>query len=103
MAFAFEVKDYPNDLKQRFDSSTTSFGVLHGRDMSGKVVIITGANCGIGYECSRALAMHGTHVIMACRDLAKAQDAIKKIKETRVCWPININMNCWHRTELPAS
>ncbi|XP_045474406.1 retinol dehydrogenase 12-like isoform X1 [Harmonia axyridis] len=44
-------------------------------DMNGKVVIITGANGGIGYETSKELARRGATVIMACRNLATASKA----------------------------
>ena len=40
-------------------------------------VIITGANAGIGRETAKALATIGARVVLACRNLAKA-DAAKK-------------------------
>lgn len=43
-----EEKDSPTDIRQRFDASTHALQILHGRDLGGKVAIITGANCGIG-------------------------------------------------------
>jgi NAD(P)-dependent dehydrogenase (short-subunit alcohol dehydrogenase family) len=44
-------------------------------DQRGRVIFITGANSGIGYETTRALAKKGAKVIMACRDLNKANEA----------------------------
>lgn len=45
-----------------------------------KIAIITGANTGIGYETALDFARRGAHVIMACRDLKKAEQAILEIK-----------------------
>ena len=47
--------------------------------MNGKTVIITGANCGIGYTTALELANRQARVIMACRDLDKAEKAAKTI------------------------
>jgi NAD(P)-dependent dehydrogenase (short-subunit alcohol dehydrogenase family) len=44
-------------------------------DMTGKVVIITGANSGLGLESTKALAAKGATVVMACRNLSKAETA----------------------------
>ncbi|XP_016431482.1 retinol dehydrogenase 12-like [Sinocyclocheilus rhinocerous] len=46
-----------------------------------KTVIITGANTGIGKETVRDLAKRGARVIMACRDLEKAEAARKELME----------------------
>ncbi|CAM9418498.1 unnamed protein product [Ectocarpus fasciculatus] len=48
-------------------------------NMSGKVVIITGSNTGVGYETAKALVNMGAHVIMACRSEEKALKAIENI------------------------
>lgn len=48
LAFATEEKEFPMDIRQRFDGSSSALQVLHGRDLNGKLAIITGANCGIG-------------------------------------------------------
>ncbi|CAM9358691.1 unnamed protein product [Ectocarpus sp. 8 AP-2014] len=48
-------------------------------NMSGKVVIITGSNTGVGYETAKALVNMGAHVIMACRSEEKARKAIENI------------------------
>lgn len=57
--------------------------VLHGRDLSGKVAIVTGSNTGIGFETARSLAKHGCHVVFACRNLTLAEDAINQIRKER--------------------
>lgn len=46
---------------------------------SGKLALITGANSGIGFQAARELARAGATVILACRDLKKAEAARKAI------------------------
>ena len=49
-------------------------------DQTGRVAIVTGANSGIGWDTARALAQKGATVIMACRNLQKANPAADQIK-----------------------
>ena len=41
----------------------------------GKVVIVTGSNSGTGYGTAQKLASRGATVVMACRNLAKCEEA----------------------------
>lgn len=50
--------------------------------MRGKVVIVTGANTGIGKETTRLLVKQGATVVMACRSESKAQAARSDIVAT---------------------
>ena len=50
-------------------------------DQTGRIAIVTGANSGLGYESSLALASKGAEVIMACRNLEKGQSAYHDIKQ----------------------
>ena len=48
-------------------------------DLSGKVIIVTGANSGIGYEAAKEFARKGAQTILACRSMDKAKTALDQI------------------------
>ncbi|CAG2182772.1 unnamed protein product, partial [Oppiella nova] len=47
--------------------------------LDGRVVIITGANAGIGKETAYQLSLRGAKIIIGCRDELRAENAIKEI------------------------
>ncbi len=51
-------------------------------DQTGRIILITGANSGIGLEAARAAAEHGASVVLGCRNHAKAEAAVATIRTT---------------------
>nr|XP_045748060.1 WW domain-containing oxidoreductase [Mirounga angustirostris] len=89
---AFTVDDNPTKptSRQRYDGSTTAMEILQGRDFTGKVVVVTGANSGIGFETAKSFALHGAHVILACRNVTRASEAVSQI------------LGEWHKAKVEA-
>ncbi|XP_065281167.1 retinol dehydrogenase 12-like isoform X2 [Dermacentor albipictus] len=53
-------------------------------DLSGRTVVITGANTGIGYETARQLALRGARLVLGCRNEERARRAVERLcAETR--------------------
>jgi len=48
--------------------------------LDGKTVVVTGANSGLGFEATRALAAKGATVVMACRSVERGADAAAEIR-----------------------
>jgi NAD(P)-dependent dehydrogenase (short-subunit alcohol dehydrogenase family) len=48
--------------------------------MTGRVIIVTGGNSGIGFEIAKYLAEGGNDVILACRNQDRGDEAVAKIK-----------------------
>ena len=49
-------------------------------DLGGSTAVVTGANSGIGYHTAYQLAAHGARVVLACRDLTRAEQAAERIR-----------------------
>lgn len=63
-----------------FGAQTTADEVLEGKDLTGRTAFITGGYSGLGQETARAMAARGAHVIIAGRDLGKAETAAQEIR-----------------------
>ena len=50
-------------------------------DQQGRLALVTGANSGLGFYTSRALAAKGAQVVMACRTMEKGQAAADLIRK----------------------
>lgn len=65
-----------------FNDESTAELVTEGLDLSGKNILVTGCNSGMGYETMRVLAMRGAHVIGTGRTRKKAEDACASVGGT---------------------
>ena len=52
-------------------------------DLTGKVIIVTGGNSGLGYESVKAFAEKGAEVILACREESKGEAVKKELGQTK--------------------
>jgi NAD(P)-dependent dehydrogenase (short-subunit alcohol dehydrogenase family) len=67
-----------------FSSRSTAREVVResGKSLRGRVAVVTGANCGVGFETARALALGGAEaVILACRDPVTGAEAARAIRD----------------------
>ncbi len=63
-----------------FPADATAEQVTAGVDMTGKTVVVTGCNSGIGLETMRVLALRGAHVIGTARSLQRGQEACAGVR-----------------------
>ena len=49
-------------------------------DQTGRTILITGANSGLGLRSAEALAAKGARVLLACRNASKAASALEAVK-----------------------
>ena len=63
-----------------FGFESTTDEVLEGIDLTGKVVLITGGNSGLGAETARAMAAKGADVTISARKRSKAADVVSQIE-----------------------
>ena len=49
-------------------------------DQTGRIVLVTGANSGLGLRTAQVLAGRGAHVIMGCRSVQRGQEARRAVQ-----------------------
>eukprot|EP01112_Ceratiomyxa_fruticulosa_P012977 TRINITY_DN3623_c0_g1_i1.p1 TRINITY_DN3623_c0_g1~~TRINITY_DN3623_c0_g1_i1.p1 ORF type:complete len:344 (-),score=57.93 TRINITY_DN3623_c0_g1_i1:68-1099(-) len=74
-----------------FSAKSTCEDVIRDIDLTGKNIIITGANSGIGFEATKIMAKHGANIIMACRDLNRSKDAFEEVQRV-ARFPENVRL-----------
>lgn len=67
-------------ITSKFDKLSTAEDVTEGLDLTGKTIVITGVNSGLGHESMRVLAMRGAHIIGTARTMQKATDAAAAVE-----------------------
>lgn len=73
-----------NKLGSGFDSKSTTADVIKGIDLKGKIAIVTGGNTGIGLETTKTLAAAGATVIVAARDIEKAERNLEGVANVEI-------------------
>lgn len=83
-----EQNNYQGKLQKAtgsgFDAKSTSYEVIKGIDLTGKIAIVTGGNTGIGLETVKTLARAGATVIVPARDVEKAQRNLEGIANVQI-------------------
>jgi NAD(P)-dependent dehydrogenase (short-subunit alcohol dehydrogenase family) len=67
------MKNQQKPIRSGFGDSTTAVEALEGRNLSGKIAIVTGGYSGIGLETARVLSEAGATVIVPARSAEKAR------------------------------
>jgi len=83
-----DLTNYQGALQQPlgsgFNATSTAQEVIKGIDLTGKIVIVTGGNAGIGLETTKVLASAGAKVIVPARDLEKARKNLQGIPNVEI-------------------
>lgn len=73
----------PVERTRRFGPRTDAILTITDVDLTGKTMLITGTNAGIGTETARALALKGAHIVMANRNIVQSEELKKSILEEK--------------------
>lgn len=83
-----ETTNYQGALQQPigsgFNAQSTTNEIINGIDLTGKIVIVTGGNAGIGLETTKTLAAAGATVIVPARDIDKAKKNLEGIENIEI-------------------
>ncbi|MGH7963981.1 MAG: oxidoreductase [Candidatus Binatia bacterium] len=71
-------------------ASSQQWQAEHVPDQTGKIVIVTGANSGTGYEAAKVLAGKGARIVLACRSREKAEVALRDIQTAHPAAPVEV-------------
>ncbi|HEY0218645.1 MAG TPA: oxidoreductase [Afipia sp.] len=63
-----------------FGAATTASEIIKGRELTGKIAIVTGGYAGLGLETTKALLSAGAQVVVPARDHDKAAKALQGLK-----------------------
>ena len=66
--------------KTLMDSGFTNWTADQLPDLTGKLYVITGGNSGIGFEAAKHLGKAGADTVLACRSIAKAEQAVSDLR-----------------------
>jgi NAD(P)-dependent dehydrogenase (short-subunit alcohol dehydrogenase family) len=79
-------------LTKRNSMATNNWTIDNIADQSGKIILITGGNSGIGLETARVLSLKNAEVILTARSEVKGKKAVETIKSeypaAKVSWMI---------------
>jgi NAD(P)-dependent dehydrogenase (short-subunit alcohol dehydrogenase family) len=75
-----DVQRPPGVFVGPFNAQSTAEEVTAGLNLSGKTVLVTGANSGLGFETMRVLALRGARVLGTARALDKAREACTRVQ-----------------------
>jgi len=67
-------------LNSGFNAKSEPSEILQGKDLTGKVAVVTGGYSGIGLETTRALAAVGAKVYVPVRTPEKAEENLKDVE-----------------------
>jgi NAD(P)-dependent dehydrogenase (short-subunit alcohol dehydrogenase family) len=68
--------------KSGFGYASTAEEVTAGLDLTGKTILITGSNSGLGLESARVLASRGARIVAAARSTEKAAEVVRGLPGT---------------------